>query len=103
MAKKVQVRLEDDLKGGEAAETVLFGLDGTTYEMDLSEDNAQSLRDALEVYVQHARVVPTTKRGKAVQRNTNAKEIRSWAISQGLEIPARGRLPKTIVDKYNAR
>jgi hypothetical protein len=40
MAQKVQVLLVDDLDGGEATETVAFSLDGTTYEIDLSSDNA---------------------------------------------------------------
>ena len=41
MAQKVQVVLIDDLDGGDATETVTFGLDGATYEIDLSEQNAR--------------------------------------------------------------
>ena len=51
MAQRVQVVLEDDLDGGKADETVTFGLDGTTYEIDLSKKNAAKLRDALSGYV----------------------------------------------------
>jgi len=40
MAQKVTVELEDDLDGSPADETVRFGLDGTEYEIDLSEKNA---------------------------------------------------------------
>ncbi|MEU0092949.1 Lsr2 family protein, partial [Kribbella sp. NPDC006257] len=47
MAQRVQVVLEDDLDGGKADETVTFGLDGSTYEIDLSKKNAAKLRDAL--------------------------------------------------------
>ena len=47
MAQRVQVQLVDDLSGEEAQETVRFGLDGTNYEIDLTEQNAKSLRDAL--------------------------------------------------------
>ncbi len=36
MAKKVVVQLVDDIDGGAASETVVFALDGTTYEIDLS-------------------------------------------------------------------
>ena len=39
MAQKVQVTLEDDIDGGEAAETIVFGLDGVNYEIDLSQEN----------------------------------------------------------------
>ena len=33
MARKVQVVLEDDIDGGEAAETISFALDGKTYDL----------------------------------------------------------------------
>ena len=55
MAQKVQVLLVDDLDGGEATETVAFSLDGTTYEIDLSSDNATKLRKEFAPYVDHAR------------------------------------------------
>ena len=51
----IRVVLADDLDGSEAEETVEFGLDGAFYEIDLSEDNAERLRDALAEYVEHAR------------------------------------------------
>ena len=40
MAQRVQVQLLDDITGEEAAETITFGLDGVSYEIDLSADNA---------------------------------------------------------------
>ena len=47
MAKETITRLIDDLDGGEAHETVTFGLDGWSYEIDLSTKNATKLRNAL--------------------------------------------------------
>jgi hypothetical protein len=41
MAKKVTVSLIDDFDGKQADETVQFGLDGVSYEIDLSEKNAK--------------------------------------------------------------
>jgi hypothetical protein len=55
MAQKVQVLLVDDLDGSEATETVAFGLDGASYEIDLSSGNADKLRKELAHYVEHAR------------------------------------------------
>ncbi|MBN9376412.1 MAG: Lsr2 family protein, partial [Cellulomonas sp.] len=40
MAQKVQVLLVDDLDGGTADETVTFALDGISYEIDLTTENA---------------------------------------------------------------
>lgn len=51
MAQHVQVHLVDDLTGGDAHETVRFSLDGTSYEIDLTQENADALRAALAGYV----------------------------------------------------
>jgi len=40
MAQKITVALEYDLDGGPADQTVRFELDGTSYEIDLSNKNA---------------------------------------------------------------
>jgi hypothetical protein len=55
MAQKIQTLLIDDLDGGQAEDTVRFGLDGAEYEIDLSAKHAETLRKALEPYVSAAR------------------------------------------------
>ena len=57
MATMTTVTLVDDLDGSEASGSVSFALDGASYEIDLSEDNAEKLRDALAGYVASARRV----------------------------------------------
>lgn len=106
--QRVQIVLIDDLDGSEAAETVSFGLDGTTYEIDLSEANAAALREALAPYL--AKATPNRPAGKARQARRKASsgggesatEIREWARSQGLEVSARGRVPADIRQAYQA-
>ena len=44
MAREVIEKLIDDLDESEATETVTFGLDGTTFEIDLTKKNAAALR-----------------------------------------------------------
>lgn len=51
VAQRTLVLLEDDIDGDEAIETILFGLDRTTYESDLNENNAVQLRDAVAPFV----------------------------------------------------
>ncbi|KUP95929.1 histone-like nucleoid-structuring protein Lsr2 [Thermobifida cellulosilytica] len=111
MAQKVQVLLVDDLDGSEAEETVSFGLDGSSYEIDLSSSNAKRLREELAPFIEAARKVPA-KRGaakgkaKGKQRTVLSRErsaqIRAWAQQQGKPISERGRIPKSIVDEYEA-
>ena len=62
MAQKVQVLLVDDLDGGEATETVSFGLDGSSYEIDLSSANADKIRKELALYTEKARKVSAPAR-----------------------------------------
>jgi hypothetical protein len=55
MAKTVIVKLTDDIDGGDADETVLFALDGKSYEIDVSSANAARLRSAFKPFVEKAR------------------------------------------------
>lgn len=57
MARRITFEYFDDLDGTriDAGNTVTFGLDGRTYEIDLSEANRARLRDALEPFLSGAR------------------------------------------------
>ncbi|WP_406692453.1 Lsr2 family protein [Saccharopolyspora sp. ID03-671] len=55
MAERIQVDLVDDIDGSPAKHTVTFALDGVTYEIDLSESNAQALRSLLDRYIKASR------------------------------------------------
>lgn len=65
VAVQTVVQFVDDLDGGEAAETVLFGLDGVGYEVDLSAANAAALRTLLRRYVAAARPTGRVVAGSA--------------------------------------
>lgn len=114
MAQKVLVSLIDDLDGSEAEETVEFGLDGVSYEIDLSADNAEELRDALAQYVEHARRAGGRKRpagrnnAKAAARPASVdreqnQAIRAWARKNGFDVSDRGRIPSEVVDAYHRK
>ena len=111
MAQRVQVILEDDLDGSVADETVLFGLDGAEYEVDLSTENAQGLRDALAPWVGVAR--RTGGRRKRAGASTTAprpaengsgpstSDIRAWAQENGYEVSSRGRVSAEVREAYD--
>lgn len=93
MARKVEVSLIDDIDGSVATETVKFGVDGLHYEVDLSDEHAQELRDTLTTYI------------KAGRRATpfsaeDASEIRTWAQKKGYSVSDRGRLNQDIITAY---
>lgn len=106
VARRVQTFLVDDLDGGEASETVSFALDGVSYEIDLSENNANALRDALSAYVGSARRAGRRAKGGrgrgAPSRNQETAAIREWARERGFKISDRGRIPADILAKYEA-
>ena len=104
MAQRVQIILEDDLDGGDATETVTFGLDGVTYEIDLNDKNAAALRDALAGYVGAGRRVSGRKSsGSSAGARSNSGEltkIREWARVNGHEVSDRGRISQKVRDAY---
>jgi hypothetical protein len=111
VAQKVQVLLVDDLDGGEAVETLTFALDGISYEIDLSRDHAQALRDAMAPYLGSARKAngraaagTRGRRGAGAQRSggstTNTAEIRQWAKDNGHAVSERGRIPGVVIEAY---
>lgn len=117
MAQKINVELVDDLDGTPAVETVVFGLDGKTYELDLNEKNAARLRKNLDRFVGNARKVTTgrvkTRRTRAAAANLptpthtapvgpTSREIREWAQAQGMEVSTRGVVKSEIRELYLA-
>jgi Lsr2 len=106
VTQKISVILVDDINGGEAEETVEFGLDGTSYEIDLSLRNSQELRNLLKPYIEKGRKVTSgarrPRRSRTASGDESNKKIRAWAKEQGLKVSERGRVPAEIVARYEA-
>src|SRR5215218_2890847 len=109
LAKETITRLIDDLDGGEAAETVVFALDGYSYEIDLSAKNATKLRNALSSFIENgSRVSGRAASGKGASRRSATdrdqnQAIRAWAERKGYEVAPRGRIKQELVDLYHSR
>lgn len=115
MARRIVHQLVDDLDGtvlevGEG-ETVLFSLDGTAYEIDVTDANATALRDALAPFIAAARPI-SSGRGVVASRassgtrrrtgQTDYSGIREWAKSNGFDVSERGRVPASVIEAYDA-
>jgi hypothetical protein len=117
MAQKTIVQFVDDLDGTSSGpiETVNFGLDGVTYEIDLSDDNAGRLRDELAEFVNSARRTGgrakrgtvTTSTVSTVNGSSRSREqtqaIREWAKKNGHDIADRGRIPAAVIDAFDTQ
>jgi hypothetical protein len=103
MATRRITQLTDDTNGQPADETIRFSLDGRDYEIDLTETNAKALREALAPWTESARRL--TRQGRPntrVETAVDTAAVRAWAASNGIELSARGRLPKAVVEQYRA-
>ena len=105
MARKVHVQLIDDISGEDAQESVRFALGGVEYEIDLTEENADGLRKALDPYIARGRRVRGSSAGQRGRAATSSREqtqrIREWAEANGYNPSARGRISQDIMKAYN--
>src|SRR6478735_376842 len=105
MAQQVITTLVDDIDGTEAAETITFAVDGTCYEIDLSEKNAKEFRKSLGHWTDRARTSgrpPRIRKHLAAVGDSRNAEIRAWGHGNGHDVPARGRIPRRIVSAFDA-
>lgn len=110
MARRTVVETFDDIDGTPLeteGETISFALDGVEYTIDLNKKNARDFRKKIDYYAEHAtRVGGRKRRGgtarQSVSGSPSSKEVREWAVKAGYEVPARGRLPRSLVDEYTA-
>ncbi|MTE23407.1 Lsr2 family protein [Microbacterium sp. ZXX196] len=113
MARKIVHQLVDDIDGtvlepGEG-ETILFSLDGKSYEIDVSAENAQAVRDAFEPFVSSARRISgATAAPKARGARSSGGSgrdlaaVREWARANGHTVSDRGRVPEAVLQAYDA-
>jgi hypothetical protein len=122
MAERIIRQLIDDLDQAEIADgkggSIEFGLRGTTYRIDLTDENIAKLETALAPYVESATRVsgprvsparsttpaPKTRATKRTSKRASTKStaaIRAWAVENGHEVNARGRVPASVVEAYD--
>lgn len=107
MAQRTAVTFVSDLSGrlidGDGA-TVQFGLDGALYEIDLSSEEQKALRDALVPYIGAGRKISAARRRDPANAQSDgsasSREIRAWALENGFDVPARGRIPAAAAEAY---
>ena len=110
MARNTITTLVDDIDGTEASETLVFALDGTTYEIDLNEAHAEDLREVLAPFVSVAR---KTSGGQARRSSApssrprsgsapDPREVRAWAEANGVDVSPRGRIKADVLEQYRA-
>lgn len=126
MAQQTVVNLIDDLDGTKASETISFAFNGNGYEIDLNSGNAKKLEKALKPFIECARVTQKARSRRvsanghsaghipaAAGRKPAARKrvgeygvdntaVRAWAEENDINCPAKGRVPRAVVEAYRA-
>jgi len=92
MATRIVTELHDGIDGSDATQTVHFALDGVDYEIDLSDRNANRLRNSLAEFLGHARKVSGRRGRKAASslgaNMSKAGPMRAWLMSTATTYPS---------------
>jgi hypothetical protein len=105
MATRIVTELHDDIDGSDATQTVRFALDGFEYEIDLSDRNANRLRNSFGEFIGHARKVGGGRGGKpatsARADKSQTGAMREWLKQNGYAVSDRGRIPDWLQQAYH--
>jgi Lsr2 len=106
MSRNVSVVITDDLDGSEGAETVTFGIDGVSYEIDLSETNRDRLANGLAPFIaasrRGGRTLARRGSGRSTGPSVDRAAVRAWAREAGMTVSDRGRISSDIMNRYEA-
>lgn len=113
MARTLIEQVTDDLDGTvldtDDGETISFSVEGRSFEMDLSNENATIFREALAPYMKVARSTSAPRTGRTrtsssgkQRRGYDLTTIRAWAQEHGYEVAPRGRVANAVIDAFNA-
>jgi hypothetical protein len=98
MARMVRVVTTDDL-GSPDAETVSFGLDGVSHEIDLAQPNRTRLAETVAPFIAAGRGVGRSGRrstGRPAAGRADRAAVRAWARQAGLAVSERGRISAEV-------
>jgi hypothetical protein len=114
VAKRKLTVLVDDIDGSAADGSVIFGIDGAAFEVDLAEVNEKVLRESIAKFCGAAtrlgkwQIIPDRRRqaprpvatGRAVGSAERNRAIRAWAEGEGISVSARGRISASVIARY---
>lgn len=96
-----------------------FALDGVSYEIDLSDENAKALRDEFARYIdagqrtggRRIRVAAGQSTAASGSRRSGStsttncehnQQVRAWALANGYEVSERGRIANEVYAAFEA-
>lgn len=98
MAQRVEIIIEDDIDGSAGAHATTFALDGTTYDIDLSDAHSDELRRTLAEWIIAGRRVGS--RRPTGSQTARLAAIREWARANSYKVGDRGRVSAEIQQAF---
>jgi hypothetical protein len=87
----------------EEVRTYTLPVDGASYAVDLCPKDAKPFVTASAVAQEFGhRLSSNGSRFRTTVLDSDPRAVRAWAASHGIQVPARGRLAKSVVDQYRA-
>lgn len=110
MAQRVRTILISDLSGDEVesgGESIPFSYKGVDYTVDLTAKEAKGFDKAIAMYIEHASKGARSRPGRpssgsGTHHAERIGNMKKWAADQGIDYPKRGRLPKSLIEAYDA-
>lgn len=112
MAQKQMTMLIDDITGEEisqgSGESIQFAINSVEYRIDLNDKNARKFHEVMAPYIDHATRVVSRRRASAARvtaandRDYDPKAVRKWADANKVDVPARGRIPGYVLERFKA-
>ncbi|MGO4452544.1 histone-like nucleoid-structuring protein Lsr2 [Arthrobacter sp. RAF14] len=106
MATRTVVHRFSDISGealDPSAKPASFSVDGTTYEIDLTNSELAVLHKSLAPYVRAARQVTGKRSGNRPRPSKpDLERIREWAAANGHTVSPRGRIAQKVLVAYDA-
>ena len=101
--KKVVV-VVDDRVGSVAKQTISFAFKGVSYEIDLSDQNAEQFERDMSPWISAARRVGGRLNSRRATPcgdvESKSVRVRRWAREKGIELSDRGRIPSVIIEQF---
>ena len=84
-----------------------FVIDGFRGTVDLCDERYEREVEPLVNFLRRMRAQPATKPRSRSRRRTETAQaetaaVRAWALENGIEVSARGRLPQGVLEQYRA-
>src|SRR5690606_37807021 len=103
MASRTVTDLSDDIDSSPSERTVIFAIDGETFEIDLSRTHRNTtVRELARYMAAGRRIKGDGPQPVFMETRADPRAVREWARGQGIELPSGKRVPADVIRQFHA-